>query len=234
MIIQKQIHVTISSSNVNQYESLGYSIPKYIDKKNRLKIKRGTTIQVKVSDLPKSSHYKISYVCDKCGHEGKTSFQNIPKTGKHLCYKCGFHSKEAVLKRQIALSKRIIKEETITKLRKNAHWKGVTGKNHPAYNHNLTDEDRLKNRYISGDSNWTSSVKRKSDYTCQCCGYVGKPKDGSLHSHHLNNKFNFKEQRIDIENGISLCKECHKLIHKKFGMFTTNKDFIEFKKMFSQ
>jgi 5-methylcytosine-specific restriction endonuclease McrA len=82
-------------------------------------------------------------------------------------------------------------------------------------NGSLTEEERERKRNMSGT--WSRNVKERDKYTCQNCGFKGKPKDGFLVSHHLESyKWN-KEILLDLHNGICLCRECHKEFHSIYG-----------------
>ena len=75
----------------------------------------------------------------------------------------------------------------------NIFWRGgVCGEN-----------DRL--RHQSEYKKWRVFVYERDDYTCQCCGKRGD----KLNAHHIHS-FAFNEElRYDINNGITLCEECH-------------------------
>jgi len=95
-----------------------------------------------------------------------------------------------------------------------AKCRHLSGKNHPNYNPNLTDEERINNRDYYAIEKWRISVYEKDNYTCQCCG---DSKGGNLNAHHLNG-FNWDiENRSNTKNGITLCERCHKDFHKKYG-----------------
>ena len=100
------------------------------------------------------------------------------------------------------------------------------GKNHPCYNHNLTEEDRQDRRLIDGYDEWIYQVKKQANFTCDICGQWG----GDLHSHHLDAyKWN-KERRLDITNGVCLCEHCHKEFHSIYGKGNnTEEDYLEYK-----
>lgn len=57
--------------------------------------------------------------------------------------------------------------------------------------------------------NWRHAVLARDGHTCQDCGY----QDVRLHVHHLYPFAEYPELRTDIDNGISLCVECHGARH---------------------
>ena len=86
------------------------------------------------------------------------------------------------------------------------------GKNHPNYNPNIPDEERF-NRRGNDHKLWSRQVLSQNDYTCQICSQHG----GNLNAHHLNGWNAFPEQRFDLDNGVTLCVDCHKDFHKMYG-----------------
>lgn len=64
---------------------------------------------------------------------------------------------------------------------------------------------------------WRKKVFERDSYTCQSCMEVG----GYLHAHHILNFSSYKDIRLDIDNGATLCRECHYNFHTQFG-FTEN------------
>ena len=97
--------------------------------------------------------------------------------------------------------------------RPDSYFNTHKGELHPRYNHDLTDEERNKQRNEEGYDKWRNDVKQKANYTCDCCGKRG----GNLHSHHLYSYSKYKDLRINIDNGVCLCEKCHREFHKKFG-----------------
>lgn len=75
---------------------------------------------------------------------------------------------------------------------------------------------------------WKKKVYKKDNYTCQCCGKRnGQGKKVTLNAHHIFNWNDYEDLRYDIENGITLCKECHQKFHKIYGKKFNNKSQIE-------
>lgn len=56
---------------------------------------------------------------------------------------------------------------------------------------------------------WRAAVYERDHYTCQNCGQVG----GTLNAHHIKSFARHPELRLDVNNGVTLCKSCHKLAH---------------------
>lgn len=56
---------------------------------------------------------------------------------------------------------------------------------------------------------WRISVFERDNYTCQICNKKG----GIINAHHIKKFSDFLELRLDVSNGITLCKDCHKKIH---------------------
>lgn len=100
-----------------------------------------------------------------------------------------------------------------------------SGNKHHAYNENLTDEERISNRDYYEIILWRLNVFKKDNYSCVCCG---DDKGGNLNAHHLNGYNWDVENRLNTENGITLCKKCHENFHKEYGFGNNTKE--QFKK----
>lgn len=82
------------------------------------------------------------------------------------------------------------------------------GKDHPAYkgNNRKTDEAIHKQRYKY--VTWRKSVYTRDDFTCQKCGATK-----NLHAHHIKPWAKYPKFRYNVDNGLTVCRNCHGKIH---------------------
>lgn len=74
----------------------------------------------------------------------------------------------------------------------------------------VQDMDALRNseRY----KQWRLAIYKRDGFSCQSCKQVGK----NLNAHHIVPVVINLDKIFDLNNGITLCKECHKLVHKNY------------------
>lgn len=71
--------------------------------------------------------------------------------------------------------------------------------------------DENRNRNTKQYKEWREFVFNRDNYICQKC----KEKGSKLNAHHIKEWHKYQEDRFEINNGITLCIKCHKLIHQK-------------------
>lgn len=83
---------------------------------------------------------------------------------------------------------------------------------------------------------WRKSVFIRDGFTCTCCGdhnYKGRGGTLRLEAHHINDWKNNIDQRYDVNNGITLCQDCHIKFHSLFGKNGNNQEQLDnFYKMY--
>lgn len=87
------------------------------------------------------------------------------------------------------------------------------GENSPRWNFMISDEERKEKRSNFEYKRFLNSVFIRDNYTCQCCN----KKNVKLDVHHINGYNWFIEGRTDINNGITLCRNCHSNFHSIYG-----------------
>lgn len=89
-----------------------------------------------------------------------------------------------------------------------------------------TTEERILKRKVPQNYKWIRDVYKRDNYTCQCCGYDN---GGTLTAHHQNSWHWDKDNRFNIENGVTLCESCHHRFHKEYGYKDNTKEqFLEY------
>jgi len=59
---------------------------------------------------------------------------------------------------------------------------------------------------------WRSKVFERDNWTCQTCGARSKAGEPVyLEAHHIKSWAKYPELRYKLDNGVTLCLECHKL-----------------------
>ena len=111
------------------------------------------------------------------------------------------------------------------KLGENNPMYGVIGENSPRWNPDRTHEQRVAERKTGKDREWKVAVFIRDSRICKCCGIEKK----KIVAHHINSYDVYKEDRYNIDNGITLCETCHKEFHSSYGYGNnTREQFNEF------
>lgn len=85
----------------------------------------------------------------------------------------------------------------------------LKGKDHPNWKGGKHRNQHAGNKYKS----WRDKVYKRDNWTCQKCGARSKKnKKVAIEAHHIKSWSEYPELRLDIDNGITLCKSCHKFI----------------------
>ena len=82
-----------------------------------------------------------------------------------------------------------------------SNWKGGINR---AVTVNI--RDRIDDNYFL--SLWAKEIKCNANHRCALCDETNV-----LNAHHIKSFKDYPNLRLDVDNGICLCKDCHKLVH---------------------
>lgn len=85
-----------------------------------------------------------------------------------------------------------------------------SGENHHAWKGGISADDVVF-RNSSEYKGWRDAVFVRDQWTCQECGVVRK----DIEAHHIKPFSEYPELRLVVKNGLTLCKSCHRKMHKK-------------------
>jgi 5-methylcytosine-specific restriction endonuclease McrA len=134
---------------------------------------------------------------------------------KIVCSKeCGIEfNKQRLAKLTIEQRKKGIKTRS-NSIRWKEYVASRTGANHP----NFKGGKRARKEDYQLKK-WRKDVFMRDNYTCQHC----KKKAGKLEAHHIKTWAEFPNLRYELENGITLCYDCHNTVHGKIKRQKTYK-----------
>lgn len=142
------------------------------------------------------------YNCDKCSSEICESDRHYSDSENHFCIKCSFilgkiSDKEFL--EACGLCSTIFKVELLDE-------KAIVYTGKPPSE--MSNKDyRATKQY----RDWRTSVFNRDDYTCQHCMSIG----GELNAHHIKLFSKYVELRYELSNGLTLCVDCHRKVHRK-------------------
>ncbi len=158
---------------------------------------------------------KYSHTCPMCNRVYTSG-----RKGNEKCVEC---HKELMRQNKVMYK---FKERDFKGEKNPMHGRQRFGKENPNYKSSKTDEEREKERLVEGYGIWRKQVYERDSYTCQSCGY---DKGNILIAHHLDGWDWCKDKRLEVDNGITLCKPCHKKFHDRYGYGNnTKQQFITY------
>lgn len=175
----------------------------------------------------KSSIDDVKLLCDKKGYTLLTDF--ITSVDDKIEYICNSHEDYGIQTtslwglRTSTNSCRMCRQALISGAN-HWNWQGGIG----------LERDIIKQ--TPEYKKWRNDVFARDNYTCQCCFQYGV----SLNAHHIENFSSNPELRTDLNNGITLCEDCHSVnkeggFHNVYGVYNNNKnqlyEYIESKQL---
>lgn len=97
-----------------------------------------------------------------------------------------------------------------------------SGENHPGWKGGVST-DRARHMTTNEYKNWRTAVFTRDLFKCQRCGI----NSNELEAHHIVPYAVAPALRVDVSNGITFCKMCHKEYHSIYGQKDLNREQIE-------
>lgn len=144
-------------------------------------------------------------VCERCGkfvHESHPHY--VLSKDKILCYDCAF-IKGKITATDYLNFNGIWLDSARAAVNKNGEICVVLYGKFPW---EKKDKDYRQSKEYS---EWRNIVFRRDSFQCQICKAIG----GRLEAHHIFPFKKYPDKRFDIDNGVTLCKACHKKVHKE-------------------
>jgi hypothetical protein len=108
--------------------------------------------------------------------------------------------------------------ETRAKISASLRARHLSGPLSPNWKGGITPEYRAAR--ISVDyADWRTFVFVRDEFTCQKCGKVA----GRLEAHHMDSFADFPEKRLEPDNGITFCEDCHDEFNRRYGHWHNRK-----------
>ena len=186
---------------------------------------------VDVTTLLPGSNKKVFRVCEECGRYALIEYRD--SLIQHYCRSCVYHTEE--YRHKMSESHKNPSEETRRKMseshmgqilsekqkykiseankdpseeRRRKQSEAQKGKKHWNWQGGITP---YRNRLYESHAYqaWRRSVFERDHFTCQMCGDDG---GNNLQAHHIKPVRQHKNDLLifDVDNGITLCKDCHK------------------------
>jgi 5-methylcytosine-specific restriction endonuclease McrA len=95
----------------------------------------------------------------------------------------------------------------------------LLGEGNPNWNEDLSLEERLRGRKYPEYYEWRILVYRRDNHKCVLCS-----SKKNIVAHHLDGYHWAKEKRTDVDNGITLCEECHGAFHREYGRINNTRE----------
>lgn len=211
----------------------------------------------RIEDLPKNNNYKVVVECPNCGEVREVYHKSIIKAGHTFCHSCVMKEKfEKTLKIGSIYNRlTVIKPSTKSGYsicrcecgNETEVWnpnlkRGTTkscgclrsenmkengynpqGEEHWNWQGGKTDKRRIA-MSRKDYQDWRKSVFERDNYTCVRCEQWG----GELRAHHIMSFSKYPKLRTDLDNGVTLCDNCHREFHRINGFDTNNEQLNKF------
>ena len=132
--------------------------------------------------------------------KGRTAYNKLP-TGIRGCLAC---NKNITFSIGAHYQPKYCSRECRNNAYKDYDYSYLRGENSHFWKGGVTKDNEVL-RKSAKYRNWRIKVFERDKYTCQNCGQIG----GFLQADHINPFAYFPELRFDLDNGRTLCLNCH-------------------------
>lgn len=145
------------------------------------------------------------YKCDSCNKELPENFPRRNEGESDYCGECAFKLNKISDKEYIKHFAFYIRLPNLRAgINPNTNEIEVTTSK---FSWEHIKQERNTPQYIK----WRVMVFERDNFTCCICHQRG----GYLEAHHIKPFKKYKSERLNIDNGVTLCKKCHKQVHKE-------------------
>lgn len=199
---------------------------KYIN--NRMKMKYKCSCG-EVSEI-RYEHFRRGVRCKKCGYKKNSQLYSLSfeEVKRRFELKGRKVLQDYYLSHQPVLNICTCGNVTKTFVYNLPNLKGclkcaiLKGEAHPMWSGKYTSIDKKNSRKFPEYYRWKKMVHERDNYKCVIC-----KKSHKLHSHHIQNYSENEEKQLCLDNGITLCIDCHVEFHNKYGYTNNNKVQVE-------
>ncbi len=174
MLVSEFVEVTLGSKNIKYYEDLGYEIPRTKNKQGKMTTPRGTTLLVKIEDVPPKSSARLYLKCDYCGEPFNRRFADHTfimskdiKDNKDACENCRQSKQEEIFLDKYGVENPFMIEDVKDKIKVSNNDK--YGCDNPMFSDDI--KERLRNscieKYGVDNPSKSEEVKQKIVDTMQ-------------------------------------------------------------------
>jgi len=203
----------------NNHKDKGIQYANYEDMKKRKYCCPYGAAEWRSISQSQSSIEDVKHLCDQRGYILLTeSIRNVDDTVQYICFK---HPDYGIQTTSLWGLK-----HSNNSCRMCVHML-LSGENHWHWRGGIAlERDCIMNTFEY--RRWRNSVFERDNYTCQCCGKRG----GKLNAHHKENFSTHIELRLDIDNGLTLCEDCHSTsvpgsFHSVYGTHNNSKEQLD-------
>ncbi len=162
-------------------------------------------------------------ICLKCGNEFRATSDYKNRHAKYCSKEC-WNKRSQIINYCKYCGKSIITTKSINKQYcdincRNLHYRTThQGEKSYFWKGGKTKESKLR-RTTKEYKEWREKVFKRDNYTCQQCGSKKE-----LEAHHIKEQSLYPELIYEVENGLTLCHECHKKTENYGRKVTSNKE----------